>query len=200
MFRSACRHKARHLLTVNWRAVPDDHQLACEFMSEMLQKSHTIGAVQGPGAHQRVKLPGQGDPAHYRQVVVGQKRFEYGRLPARGISPDHTGQQVKARLVNQDNSQALLTRLFFSTGQTSTRHFLTASSSRWLARSIGSCGVHCNPFNNRATCALWYKTPNSSRITARTRMQVQSWPRNPYASAPWLKRSGIVCRCSYLSF
>src|SRR5215204_510719 len=179
MFRSAFRHKAPHLLAVNWRAVPDDPQLAFDLAPEMLQKSYTIGAVQGSVSHQRVKLPSHGDPAHHRQVIIGQERFQHGCLPARGISPDQTGQQVKACLVNQDNNRALLPRLFFSTGQTSTRHFSIAASSRWLARSIGICGVHFNAFNNRETCAWWYKTPNSSPITARTRAQVQSWPRNP---------------------
>jgi hypothetical protein len=45
MFRFAFSHKAPHLLTVNRRAVPDDHQLTFDLVAEMLQKSHTIGAI-----------------------------------------------------------------------------------------------------------------------------------------------------------
>jgi hypothetical protein len=74
------------------------------------------------------------------------------------------------------------------------RHGSISASSRWAARGMGIRGVQCKVFNPRETWALWDETPHASQITVATRAQVHHWPRNPPASAPWDKNSGIKRR------
>lgn len=189
---SAFLHKLCHLFAMYRRAIPHDHQLTADLTPQMLKEPHTISAVKCSLAHQRVKISSHRDPTHHRQVIIFQKRLDDWPPSSRRIAPDQPRQQVETSLINKHNDQAIFQRLFFSEGQTSTRHFSIAASLRWLARSIGICGVHFNAFNNRDTCALWYATSNSSLMTWQT---LQSWPRNPYASAPCDNRAGTSCSC-----
>jgi hypothetical protein len=112
-------------------------------------------------------------------------------LSAGRIRSDVPRQEIKPRLVHKHDGPAFDVRLFLSRGQTWRRHCSITASSRWVARSIGICGVQCKRFNNRETWALWYQTPHSSPITVATRAQVQHSPWKPYAAAPWDKSSGI---------
>jgi hypothetical protein len=162
MFRATFSHKAGHLFAMNRRAIPDDQQFLVDLKPQVLEEADAICALERTLSHQRVKLSAHRDPAHHRQMIIGQKRLEHGRLPTRSISADPTGQEVEPCFVNTDNNQALFECLFFKTGQPSMRHSEIASSSRWLARSMGSCGVQQRTFNRREICALWYWTPNSS--------------------------------------
>src|SRR5215211_7700190 len=111
MFRSTFGQKARHLFAVNRRAIPDDHQLPLNLTEQMLEESDALRTLERTLSHQCVKLPSRRDTAHHRQMVIGEKRLQHGRVSARGISSDPTGQQIKPRLVNKDNNQALSARL-----------------------------------------------------------------------------------------
>jgi hypothetical protein len=102
----------------------------------------------------------------------------------RGLARDKTPTRPQTRW------SGLRRALFLSWGQTRRRHCSITASSRWVARSIGICGVQCKHVNNRES-ALWYQTPNFSPSTVATRAQVQHSPRKPYASAPWDKSSGV---------
>src|SRR5262249_11352693 len=115
------------------------------------------------------------------------------------ICSNNSRQQVESRFINKNYCKAVRQSLFLSSGQTSLRHSSICSSSRWAACWIGVCGVQPSCFSNLDTCALWYETPNSLQITVATREQVQTSPRNPYASAPCESSSGMELNCSRLS-
>ena len=193
---SSISHKPGDLFTVDRRAVPHNQQLALPLILDMLQEAHTIQTRQRSLASQRQEVAVHRNPAHHRQMSVAQERFDDRRLCSRRVGSDHSGQQVKARFINKENGQAIFARLFFNSGQTSMRQQEMAFSSRRSSLSAGSCGVHFKALSKRETCALWYETENSSRITSATRAHVQSWPRKPYASAPCDRRSGMSLLCS----
>ena len=102
-----------------------------------------------------------------------------GVSPSRGIGLDHPRQQVEARFVHENKAPALAAGLLLQRGHDSTRHRSMASSSRWIARVIGTCGVHPRRLSRRDTWLLLYETPNSSEMTPATRSQVQTSPRKP---------------------
>src|SRR5664279_4152688 len=113
-------------------------------------------------------------------MIVGQEGRQDGRMSARRIGSDNGGQKVKARFIHKTRILCSKRAFSFISTQTSLRQRAMASSSRWVARSIGICGVHLKSFNKRATCDLLYDTPNSHSITLRIRRQVHTLPRNPY--------------------
>lgn len=138
-------------------------------------------------------MPGGRNAAHDRQMIAGLKDAQHRRLSTRRIGAHHSGQQVEARFINENQGATLAGGLFFNAGQVSVRQAAMRASSRWVARSIGFCGVQFKRLTRRDTCALWYRTPNSRLITAAIRPQVHTSPRKPYASAPWRSKSGSCC-------
>src|SRR5918911_305998 len=164
VFRPLGRHKLRHLSAVNGRTVPDHQQSLFDLTPHMLEEPHTIFTRECSRTCQRIKLAGDADAAHYRRMIVRKQHSQNRCLSTRRMGPGPRGQKIESGLVNKHNNQALSQRLFFNSGHTSMRHRWMAASSRWLARSTGSCGVQRKAFNNRDTCALWYATPNSWRI------------------------------------
>lgn len=165
----------------------------------MFKEDHALVAPHGHLADQRVQLACRRNATHHRQMVSGLIHLQYRCLPTRGISLNHGWQQVKPRLINEHKLSALSTGLFFNSGQTSVRHCLIRLSSRWVARSRGFWGVHSISFSNRDTCDLEYDTPNSHLLIWAMRAQVKTSPRNPYASAPCQRNSGIIRRCAEVS-
>ena len=87
----------------------------------------------------------------------------------------------------------------FNSGHFWLRHFRIASSSRWLARVTGFCGVHPIALRRRLTWAGWYEIPNSRSITLPIRAHVHNSPRKPYASAPCHRNSGIRSSWSFFN-
>ena len=185
---------------MNGRAIPDHQQFARYVGQQMPEKDHTIKAGQCLITHHRVKAAVHRDPAHHRHMIAGIRPPQDWCLSARCVRSRDPRQEIKPRFVHTHNSPAFSARLFLSSGQTSMRHGSIIASSRWAARWMGICGVQRKVFNNRETWALWYETPHASQITVATRAQVQNWPRNPYASAPWDKNSGIKRRWASVSF
>jgi hypothetical protein len=113
-------------------------------------------------------------------------------LSAGGVRSAVAWQERNPWLVHTHEGPAFDVRLFLRRCQPWRRHGSSTASSRWVARSIGNCGVPCRRFSNRETWAVWYQLPHSSPITVATRAQVQHSPRKPFASAPWAKSSGIT--------
>ena len=149
--------------------------------------------IQGRVTRQREQRAVRCYPAHDGQMIMRLKHAQNGRLTARCIRANGGGQQIEARFIHKNQGAPLQPSLFFISAQTSLRQRVMAPSSRWAARSTGIWGVHFNSFSTRATCDLWYATPNSHSMTFLTRGQVHTSPRKPYASAPWDSNSGIRC-------
>lgn len=81
---------------VNGRAVPDDQQPLGDITPEVAQEEDALRPGQRVAPDERRQLPRRGDAAHRRQVIARLEDPQDGRLAARGVSPDHTGQQVEA--------------------------------------------------------------------------------------------------------
>ncbi len=200
MFCASISHVRRDLLAVDWTSIPDHQQLAAGLPAQVFEEQHAVRALQGSAFNQCVEFATHRDPAHHRQMVVTVCRLEHRSRSLRSVSLDQPRHQIESGFVNKYNQTPFFARLFLSSGQRLVRHSAIAASSRWLARSSGNCGVQAKPFSNRATCLRWYLTPNSCSITLATRIPVHTAPRNPYASAPCERQSGIKRNCSGVSF
>lgn len=188
-----------HGAAVNRRAIPDCQQVDANLVLDVPQELNTFHTRQSRWAHQREQLPLQRDAAHRRQVIISVWHAQHGRLTTWRISLGNSGQQIEAGFINENQGSPLQPGLFFNSGQTSVRQCSMSVSLRWLARSIGFCGVHCNSLRMRETWAGWYTTPNSHSMTFATRAHVHTFPRKPYASAPWVSKSGSSVRCGIVS-
>ena len=127
------------LATMDRRAVPDHQELAGDVAQEVLEEAHDIRALVRVVLHQHEQAPGRGDAADDRQVVAAQGQTEDRRLPAWGVGPDRTREEIEARFVDPDDGPTLLVSPLFRAGQRSVRQASIAASFRWLARSIGFC-------------------------------------------------------------
>lgn len=152
---------------------------------------NTIQTMQGVRSCHCEQPTMRCDATHHRQMVAGLEDAQDWCLSAWRIGSDRGRQEIKARFIHKNKDSMLQTRFFFVSSQISFRQRVISTSSRWIARSIGCWGVHFNSLSNRATWERWYVTPNSHSITLRTRGQVHTAPRNPYASAPCPRKSGI---------
>ena len=124
-------------------------------------------------------------------MVTSLENPQNGCLSTRRIRADECGQEIETRFIHKNKETVLQTGFFFISNQTFLRQRAISVSSRWVARSIGCWGVHFNSLSKRATCPLWYETPNSISITFPTLAHVHTSPRNPDASAPCERKSGI---------
>jgi hypothetical protein len=193
---STCCQQRAPVPLVQGRAVPNHQQCLRYVRPHVLENDHAVEAIPRFVAPQRVQTAVPGDPAHHRQMLTGIHRPQDGCLSAWRVCADGPWQAREPRCVHQHAGAACYTRLFWSSGHTSTRHGLITASARWAAHAIGSWGVHGQAFKSRETCALWYATPHSSQMTGATRAQVQHSPRNPYDAAPGDHSSGILGRWS----
>src|SRR5215211_6400763 len=156
----------------------------------MFQEMYTIQSIPSLIAGHRKQPAMWRDATHHGQMVAGLEDVQDRGLSTWRIGSDSGRQKIKTRFVHKNKDSAFQTRFFFISNQISSRQRVISSSSRWVARSIGCCGVHFNSLSNRATWDRWYVTPNSCSITFLTRAQVHTAPRNPYASAPCPRKSG----------
>src|SRR5215472_5178176 len=171
-------------------AIPNDQQPLCHMAPQMLQELPAFFPSQGCRSDQGIQATRGGDGPHHRQMSAGQERLQHWRLTTRRISAYHRRQQIAAAFVHKYQGPLLATRFFFSSSHTVVRQYAIWSSFRWVARSSGFCGVQANCLSNRETWALWYVTPNTRSMSLPIRAQVQTSPRNPYASAPLANSSG----------
>jgi hypothetical protein len=171
-------------------AIPNDQQPLCHMAQQMLQELPACFPSQGRLADQGIQAAGGRDGAHHRQMIAGQDRPQHRSLTTRRIGAYHSRQQIAATFVHKYQGTPLPTRLFFSSSHTVVRQYAIWSSSRWAARSSGLWGVQANRLSNRDTWALWYVTPNIHSMSWPIRAQVQTSPRNPYASGA--VRAGAV--------
>ena len=118
----------------------------------MLQETDDCRPVNGVRLHLRVHLAGERHSANDGEMIAGELAPQERCLPTRGIGSDHTGQEVKARLVYPDDGPPLITRFFWSMGQRSVCHRSIAASSRWVARTTGFCGLWLSARKSLATC------------------------------------------------
>src|SRR5258706_13727791 len=187
------------LATMDRRAIPDDEQLAGDLAQQHAQEAHDIGRVVGMVLRLQEQPPVGREPPDGGQMVMGQRHPQHRRPPARRPRAHGHRQEVEAGLVYPDDRPPFVDRFFSKAGQRSCHQAAIAAASRWVARVTGRWTLCCSACSSRLTWAGWYVTPNVRRITSVTRLQVHTWPRNPYASAPRVSKAGIWASCSALS-
>src|SRR6266851_5303044 len=187
------------LAAMNGRPVPDDEQLAMDFAQQHAQEAHDIRAAIGLVLRLQEQPSLGREPPHRRQVVVRQRHAQDGRVPTRRPGAHGHRQQGEAGLIYPDDGASFGGRFFSEAGHRSCHQAAIAAASRWVARVTGRCTLWCTACSSRLTCAGWDVTPKVRRSTSATRLQVQTWPRKPYASAPRSRSAGIWASCSALS-
>lgn len=138
--------------TVDGRTIPDDQQLAFgPARLEPLHESDAVKAVERVRAHAAKKFPFHGHRRHHREVIVTARSVEDGRVTTRGVGTSAARQQIKTTFVDEHYAPTVCARLFLSSGHRSARQASMALSSRWLARSMGCCGVQSKVLSRRET-------------------------------------------------
>ncbi len=127
------------LRAMDARPIPDDQQLARNLAQEHLQKASHIRSFLRMilRLHEQPPIPGQ--TSDHGKVITGQFDGQHGRLSDRRGGSDSQGEQVKSRLIYENDRAFFLCGLFFSSTEWWSRHTWIACSSRWLARVAGFC-------------------------------------------------------------
>lgn len=108
-----CQEVLDGLGAVNRRAVPDDEEFAGDVMQQMAQEAHNIRAFVGALLAVQEEVPVRRDGAYDGDVVPRERDAQERRLPARGVRPYDTRQQVEAGFINPDDGPSLLLGLLF---------------------------------------------------------------------------------------
>lgn len=130
------------LTAMNRSAIPDDQQLASNGVEQLLQEGDDGDAVERFGLHGQVDFTCGRDGADHRIVVVRQLAAQNRRLAHRRPGAHHAGQQIEGGFIDEQNRAPLGYGSFFSSGHVTASHSAMAASLRWLARTIGRCGLH----------------------------------------------------------
>ncbi len=138
------------------------------------------------------------DGTDRREMVPTQGHTQGRGLSFGGISAHRRSQQVKSRLIYKNYRPFFALCFFLRADHVSSRQRAMAVSSRWLARSTGFWRLHPTFFSKRPTWTGVYITPNSRLMTVATRPRVQTAPRKPKCSAPWLNNVGNWLNCALL--
>jgi hypothetical protein len=120
-------------------AIPDHQEFAGDLAQQQTEKADHIGPMigRGWGLHQHPSVGG--DSGNRRAMIPCQLHPQDGSLPVSRPGAHVVGQQGKPRLVPPDDHSAFVVGFFFSAGQRCSHQRRTASSRRWVARSIGRC-------------------------------------------------------------
>src|ERR687897_1217194 len=111
------------------RAIPDHQHLARNLAHEVLEEAYRVLSLEGSVLLHHVELAFERDAAHRRKVISREILLENGRLPHRGVSANHHGQQVEARLIGKRYGPAFLQCPFLREGHRFSFQRSMASSS-----------------------------------------------------------------------
>src|SRR5258708_5604817 len=124
---------------MNGGTVANDQQFAWDLACEQLQKANHIWAFERMVLGLHADLSFRGDGTNGREMVTGQFDAQDGGLANRCIGAYRQWQEIKSRLIYEDNSALFVFGLFFSSSQRCSFHLWIAASSRWEAFWIGFC-------------------------------------------------------------
>ncbi len=134
-------------------AVPDHQQLAGEMAQQMAEEAHHILPPQRVLPEVQQECPVGGDATNGREMIVGERDTQDGRVTARCIGANAARQEVEARFIYPDDSPSVSLGPLLSAGQRSSYQAWMAASLRWIARSIGCWGLQSMARRRRLTCA-----------------------------------------------
>ena len=135
-----------------------------------------------------------GERRNDRQTVVAIPTVLNRRLTTRRPGAAHHRLEQKTAFVDQDDAPTPSAGFFLIRGQSFSRHFRTASSSRSRARRSGFWALQPIPRKIRQTCAGWYFTRKCSTITLAILGSVHRSVGNPAARGP---RKRIAANSSF---
>ena len=141
------------LATMNGRAIPEDQELATDLAQQDPQEPDDVFGVVGALLRLQEETSLGRDATDDRQMIMGERHSEHGRLPARRPGPHRHGQQIEAGLIYPDDGAAFRGRFFSSAGQRSCHHAWIASSLRCVARVRGCWTLWRTACKRRLTCA-----------------------------------------------
>ena len=96
------------------RAIPDDQQFAGDLAQKHLQKAHDIWPFVRVILHLHEQSSIWCQSTDDRQVITGQRNSQDGCLTHGCIAAHGHGQEIKRRLVYEDDGTLFLFRLFFT--------------------------------------------------------------------------------------
>src|SRR5438270_679726 len=88
-----------HLAAMNGRAIPEDQERARQVTEQMPQEDDHLLAMEGYLPNHVEELALRGDATDDREMILGQRDLQDGRLAARGVRTHPARQEVDARLV-----------------------------------------------------------------------------------------------------
>src|SRR3712207_199135 len=121
------------------RTIPDYKHLAGDVLQEMSEKAHDPWTAKRLLLDMHQHAPTRGQCTDGRQMIMGERHTQDGRLPTGRIRSDSCRQYVEACLVYPHNGPFFCFRLFLRAGQCSCCHAAIATSSRWVACVMGNC-------------------------------------------------------------
>src|SRR5260370_2875655 len=120
-------------------SVPDHQQLARDLTQEQLQEADGIWALVRMVLRLHEDPSLWGNTTHGREMIPGQWDLQDGRLTHGCIGAKRHRQQVKSRLIYENDRPLFVFRLFFSSSQRCSFQPWIAASSRWVAFWMGFC-------------------------------------------------------------
>ena len=139
-FGSTMRQKIfDRLASMNARSIPNHQQFTGDLARKHLQKANHIAAFVRMvlGLHQDLSF--RRNSTDGREMVMGQFDAQDGRLAKGSIRPYCQWQQVKCRLIYENDRTLFAPGLFFSSSHRCSFHLWMAASSRWVAFWMGFC-------------------------------------------------------------
>jgi hypothetical protein len=129
--------------TMNRGAIPDEDHAARHLPQQVLQEGDYIRRVHGMVLTAEVELAHRRDGGNRREMIAGPPIPQDGGVAHGRIRAYDTGQGIEARFVYKEDGLPLGFRPLLMAGQVWSCHWTMAASSRWRARRIGFCGLHC---------------------------------------------------------
>lgn len=125
--------------TMNAGPIPNDQQFPRDLAQKHLQKANHAWSFVRMIVHLHEQPPIHRQAPYRGKVITGQFDRQHGRLSDRRVGSYRHGQQIKGRLIYENDCAFFLFGLFFSSTQWWSRHTWIACSSRWVARVSGFC-------------------------------------------------------------
>lgn len=128
--------------TMNACPIPNDEQVALDFAQELLQEADHVGALVGALLRLHEEPPIRGNCSNGRDVITSQRDRQDRRFSNWRVGSHSMSQQIKPRLVYENEGAFFVFGFFLSAGNVWSRQMAMAASSRWVARVMGFCWLY----------------------------------------------------------
>ena len=182
--------------------IPDQYDVAMQLLPHRSQEcQHVVLFNRLPGIelHQQVQPMSSGrngNSAGCRHVLMTACAWRNrGSLTHGRPTPLQQRTHEKADFVEEYEVGVESRSFFLIRSQSRAIHPAIASSSRWLDRTRGFCGLKPSDRKRRGMWSTWYSTPYCSTISCRIRGQVHRSVEKPCDREPFKRRLRRPSRC-----